>query len=74
MSINTQQVFLSDLDLAKRYGVHRTTVWRWVKDQGFPPPERLSAACTRWVGSEVAEWERTRAEHRIRPRTGRGGD
>lgn len=53
--------FLSDLDLASRYGVHRATVWRWVRDRDYPAPIRLGASCTRWRQSEVLAWE-SRAE------------
>jgi predicted DNA-binding transcriptional regulator AlpA len=52
--------YLTDKQLATRYGVTRVTVWRWVKEQDFPQPHRLSQNCTRWQVSEVEAWEKTR--------------
>lgn len=54
--------FLSDTDLSERYGVHRTTVWRWVRnDPAFPRPIALSAGCTRWKRSDIEYWEAERS-------------
>jgi len=54
-------IYLTDEQLAARYGVHRTTPWRWLKsDKAFPRPIRLSAGCTRWRLSEVLAWEKHR--------------
>ncbi len=51
-------VYLTDAQLAARYGVHRTTPWRWAqKDPAFPKPLNLSPGCTRWKLSEVEVWE-----------------
>ncbi|MGB5097320.1 MAG: AlpA family phage regulatory protein [Porticoccaceae bacterium] len=53
--------YLSDKQLAQRYGVHRTTLWAWVRDNGFPQPVRLSEHCTRWPLASVLDWEAGRA-------------
>lgn len=52
-----QQTFFSDLQLAKRYGVHRATIWRWVQKHNFPAPLKLSPGCARWRGRDVLEHE-----------------
>jgi prophage regulatory protein len=50
--------FLSDTQIAARYGVHRSTPWRWAKtDPTFPQPVTLTAGCTRWKLSELEAWE-----------------
>lgn len=49
--------FLSDKDLAKRFGVARATPWRWVQSGTFPAPVKLSPNCTRWRLSDVEAWE-----------------
>lgn len=50
--------YLTDTQIAARYGVHRTTPWRWVqKDKTFPKPLRLSPGCTRWKLSDIESWE-----------------
>ncbi len=53
--------FLSDSQLAGRYGVHRATLWRWAQTGKFPKPVRLSPGCTRWKLSEIEAWEAARA-------------
>lgn len=50
-------VFVSDKQLAKRYGVHRTTIWRWVRNGEFPPPFKISEGCTRWSMGAVLDHE-----------------
>jgi len=52
--------YLSDKQLAKKFGVHRTTIWRWVKNGTFPKPLKLSEGCTRWPEKPVQEWESKR--------------
>ena len=55
-------MFLSDQQIAKRYGVNRVTVWRWRKtDPTFPTPVRLSPQCTRWRLSDIEAWEERKA-------------
>jgi prophage regulatory protein len=50
-------LFLSDKQTADRYGVQRTTIWRWVKEEGFPGPVNLSRGCTRWPLGAIEKWE-----------------
>jgi prophage regulatory protein len=50
--------YSTDKQLAKRFHVHRTAIWRWVKKNGFPAPVRLSKGCTRWRDSDVEAWEK----------------
>ena len=60
--MTSPETYLTDLDLAARYGVHRSTPWRWVKtDPTFPKPVVLSPGCTRWKGSELLAWETSKA-------------
>lgn len=49
--------YLTDLQLAKRFGVSRVTIWRWSRNGNFPKPIKLSAGSTRWRLSEVEIWE-----------------
>lgn len=52
--------YLNDRQIAARYGVHRTTPWRWAKDDpSFPKPIKLGGA-TRWRLSDLEEWEAQR--------------
>ena len=57
------ETFISDTQLAARYGVHRSTPWRWAKtDTAFPQPVKLSPQCSRWKLSEIEAWEQTRKD------------
>lgn len=55
-------MYTSDKQLAKKYGVHRTSIWRWVEKGDFPKPVKLSPGCTRWINSAVQDWEKKKAE------------
>lgn len=51
-------IYLSDTQVAARYGVHRSTPWRWAKaDNSFPQPVTLSPGCSRWKLAELEAWE-----------------
>jgi predicted DNA-binding transcriptional regulator AlpA len=50
-------MYFSDKQLAKKYGVHRSAIWRWVKNGNFPKPVKLSPGCTRWLGAAVDAWD-----------------
>lgn len=55
------ETYLSDTELAARYGVHRTTLRRWAKtDPAFPKAVSLSPGCTRWKLSAIVGWEMKR--------------
>lgn len=55
------QEYLSVLQVAQRYNVNRSTIWRWLKlDPSFPRPISLSPSVTRWKLSDMLEWEHAR--------------
>lgn len=57
--MQNKTVFLSDTDVAERYGVSRQTIWRWVKtDATFPKSIKLSPGCTRWNIADIEYWEK----------------
>jgi len=56
------QRYVSDAQLAERYGVSRSTIWRWVARDLLPPPEQLSPGTTRWRLDEI---ERRDAERQM---------
>jgi prophage regulatory protein len=56
------QTYLSDRQTAERFGVSRCTVWRWLREGGFPRPIKLSAGCTRWRLSDVERWENEKTQ------------
>ena len=58
--------YLSVNQLSTRYSVHYTTVWRWVREAGFPRPVRFSPNCTRWRLCDVQSWEESRFGEGVR--------
>lgn len=53
-------IYVTDRELAARYGVSRPTVWRWAKGVDFPAPVSLSPGCTRWRIADIEAWEAAR--------------
>lgn len=61
--MSNNNMFLSDVQVAERYGVHRVTVWRWAKtDPSFPKPLTLSAGCSRFRLADLEKWEASKVE------------
>ena len=49
--------WLTVSQLATRFGVSVATIWRWVRENKFPAPVRVSDRCTRWERSAVEKHE-----------------
>ena len=54
------QTYLRDTDVAQRYSIGRTTVWRWSREGRLPAPIQLSGGCTRWLLSDIEAWDHGR--------------
>jgi len=55
------EVYLRDVQVAKRYGKHRMGIWLLLKtDPTFPKPKKFSQRCSRWSLMELIEWEKTK--------------
>lgn len=52
--------YLKDTDLAKKFGISRASIWRWVKTNNFPHPIKFSPCCTRWNLEDVEKWQAAR--------------
>lgn len=50
--------YFSDKDLALRYSIHKTTVWRWARENGFPKPVKVLNS-TRWKKQDIEQWEKS---------------
>lgn len=60
--MSTNQTFLTDKQVAERFGVHRLTVWRWCREvPSFPRPVKLTRGCTRFRLSEIEAWADAKA-------------
>lgn len=49
--------YLTDKQVAARFGVDKSTIWRWAERGTFPKPVKLSPGCTRWRLHDVEAWE-----------------
>ncbi len=49
----TENTYVSVTQLARRYSVDRSTIWRWVQRGSLPQPVRLSEQTTRWKLDEI---------------------
>lgn len=50
--------FLTVKQVAARYGVAVSTIWRWLDElEDFPKPVRLGSGATRWVLDELLRYE-----------------
>lgn len=47
--------FVTDLDLAALFQVHRLTIWRWSNNGRLPKPYQLGGNTTRWKAGEVRQ-------------------
>ena len=47
--------YIRDKDLAERYSVARSTIWRWAASGVFPQPVKLAIGCTRWKIEDIEE-------------------
>jgi prophage regulatory protein len=57
---NIEKQYLTDIEVGQLFGLHRCSIWRWVKRNGFPEPVKLSAGCVRWKRSDIEAWEKSR--------------
>lgn len=56
-----QEVFMSVHDVAARYNVLPSTIWRWLKTvPEFPTPLKLTPGTTRWRLGDLVSFETKR--------------
>lgn len=48
-----ENTYVSVTQLARRYSVDRSTIWRWVQRGTLPEPVRISEQTTRWKLEEI---------------------
>jgi predicted DNA-binding transcriptional regulator AlpA len=44
-------------EVAKRYGVARHTIWRWVNDEFFPRPLMFGLGTARWSEEDLQAFD-----------------
>ena len=40
----------------ERLGITTSTLYRWMRGDGFPAPRRLGSRCVRWSEFEIEDW------------------
>jgi|GEM_PF-1889356 len=43
-------------EVCEKIGVKKSTVYKWMDEQNFPRPLKLSPTCVRWREDDVARW------------------
>jgi prophage regulatory protein len=56
--------YVSDVQLAERYSVSRSSIWRWSAKGILPRPVQLSPGCTRWAEEEIERRDAARDRQR----------
>lgn len=55
-------MYLSDKQVAARYGVTRECAWKWARElPDFPKPIKLTPGCSRWRVADLEAWEAKQA-------------
>ncbi len=44
--------------VAKRFGVARSTIWRWLDEGSFPTPYRFGRLTVRWHEEDLKQFEK----------------
>lgn len=53
-------IYLNMRELEARYQVTKSTIYAWIKTQGFPPPIHFGGNLVRWKKISVEAWENER--------------
>ena len=59
------QKLCSDQGIAERYGVSRSSVWRWVQQDILPAPLKISPGCTRF---DIAKCDERVEQSQFKPK------
>lgn len=57
--------FYNDRQVARAYGIGRSTVWAWVAQGILPAPEKIGPRTSRWSGKKLLEWEQSFANKEV---------
>jgi prophage regulatory protein len=70
-------VYVSDVELARRFAVSRVTIWRWSSQGILPKPVKIGPNCSRWQAEEIetveARWLAARERRFGKPLLPEGG-
>ncbi len=49
----------------ERYEISRETIYKYMRDYGFPKQHKLTPGAARWLLTEVEAWENERAANAV---------
>jgi len=61
--MTSHNTYLADTQLADRYSVSRSTIWRWSHNGRLTKPVKISPGCTRWRLADIEAWEAEKLSH-----------
>lgn len=56
MTTEAPTVIMRPAQVAERIGIHRVTLYKWVREGRFPPPAKLGPNTVAWRASTVEAW------------------
>lgn len=65
---NEAPLYLTDNQLAARFGISRNSIWRLSKNGQLPPPVKLFKSTVRWTLSSIEQFEAERAAESLASR------
>lgn len=57
---NDQKKYVSVKFLMDRYEISRETIYKYMREYGFPKQVKLTPGAARWVLADVEKWEAER--------------
>ena len=51
--------YYNDRQVAKAYGIGRSTVWFWTAQGLLPKPRKFGQRVSRWSGKDLLDWEQS---------------
>lgn len=58
MKNKSLQMYFTDTEVGNYYSVSRGTIRRWIREGKFPRGKKLSSGSTRWLRSDIEEYDR----------------
>ncbi len=51
-----EAMLLTASEVARAVGMHRTTVYKLIRQGKFPPPLKTTSKASRWRFNEITQW------------------
>jgi predicted DNA-binding transcriptional regulator AlpA len=64
VNLKKAEIYISAKEVMARYSISETTLWRWIKTQGFPAA-RMIVGKRHFAISEVEQWDFEQSGHKV---------